>query len=293
MAASSVIRQRCATACVLGHEMASVTQLLVPDAASETLRHMADAAQRAGALLLDFRSRHHMLQPAQKTAGDFVTAADRAAEVLIAETLGAAYPTYGWLGEEGGARGPQDGLRWIVDPLDGTTNYLKGLPHWAISIALCKGDDVICAVVFDPAKTEMFVAERGRGAHLNGAAMRVSEKVPLDHAVFATGVPAGGRITHLPDCLGDLERLMPQTAGIRRWGAAALDLAYVAAGRLEGYWERNLGPWDVAAGMLLVREAGGVVAPLWPGRSVLASGSFIAANADLAPVLAGFIGTRQ
>lgn len=266
---------------------------LLPDTASETLRAMANAAQHAGALLLDFATRRQSLQPSQKSAGDFVTTADRAAEALIFDMLGARYPAYGWLGEEGGARGPQDGPRWIVDPLDGTTNYLKGLPHWAVSIALCEGKDVLCAVVYDPAKAEMFVAERGRGAYLNGAAIRVSEAVPLDAALFATGVPAGGRISHLPDCLDDLERLMPQSAGIRRWGAAALDLAYVAAGRIEGYWERNLGPWDVAAGMLLVREAGGDVSPLWVGRSVLSSGSFIAANAELAPALAAFIGTRE
>jgi myo-inositol-1(or 4)-monophosphatase len=277
----------------LADDMKGVGAELLPETASDTLCAMADAARRAGALLLRARADRQGLNAQQKTAGDFVTSADRAAETLIAGTLGAAYPTYGWLGEEGGARGPQDGLRWIVDPLDGTTNYLKGLPHWAVSIALCDGEDVLCAVVYDPAKTEMFVAERGRGAHLNGAAIRVSDAVPMDAAVFATGVPAGGRITHLPDCLADLERLMPQTAGIRRWGAAALDLAYVAAGRLEGYWERNLGPWDVAAGVLLVVEAGGVVAPLWPPRSVLSSGSFIATNAQLAPALTGFIGTRE
>ncbi|KIN71099.1 Inositol monophosphatase family protein [Sulfitobacter guttiformis KCTC 32187] len=266
---------------------------MLPDTASQTLQLMADVALRAGDVLLDYRTRRQTLRTEQKTAGDFVTDADRAAEALISAALGAAYPTYGWLGEEGGARGAQDGLRWVVDPLDGTTNYLKGLPHWAISIALYKGEEALCALVYDPAKAEMFVAERGHGAYLNGVAMQVSNSVPLDEALFATGVPAGGRITHLPDCLDDLERLMPQTAGIRRWGAAALDLAYVAAGRLEGYWERNLGAWDVAAGTLLVQEAGGVVTPLWSGRSVLSSGSFIATNAELAPALSGFIGTRE
>lgn len=254
---------------------------------------MADAAHQAGALLLDFAGRRQSLQREQKTVGDFVSAADRAAETLIAERLGTAFPDHGWLGEESGARGAQDGLRWVVDPLDGTTNFLKGLPHWAVSIALCHGEDVLCAVVYDPSKTEMFVAERGCGAHLNGVPLQVSGGVPLEAAIFATGVPAGGRITYLPDCLDDLAQLMPQTAGIRRWGAAALDLAYVAAGRFDGYWERNLGPWDVAAGILLVREAGGVVSPLWPDRSVLASGSFIAANAGLGPILSSFIGTRE
>jgi myo-inositol-1(or 4)-monophosphatase len=275
--------------------------LPLPDTASPALVTMAKAAYAAGALLLDASSRRQGLRRQQKTAGDFVSEADRAAETLIAQILQEAYPAYGWLGEESGARAGTGtsmvtntgtDLRWIVDPLDGTTNFLKGLPHWAVSIALCRGDDVLCAIVHDPAKSETFVAEQGRGAHLNGTPLQVSAGIPLTEALFATGVPAGGRITYLPDCLGDLERLMPQTAGIRRWGAAALDLAYVAAGRLEGYWERNLGPWDVAAGMLLVTEAGGTVMPLWEGRGVLSSGSFIAGNADLGPHLAAFIGTR-
>jgi myo-inositol-1(or 4)-monophosphatase len=269
------------------------SDLPLPKSASNTLRIMALAAHQAGALLLDASASRQTLGIAQKTAGDFVSEADRSAEALIAEILGDAFPDYGWLGEETGTRQGTGDLRWIIDPLDGTTNFLKGLPHWAVSIALCEGEETLCALVYDPAKGEMFTAERGCGAFLNGARQSVSSGIPLDAALFATGVPAGGRITHLPDCLDDLERLMPKTAGIRRWGAAALDLAYVAAGRLEGYWERNLGAWDVAAGMLLVAEAGGSVKPLWPGRSVLSSGSFIAANSDLGPDLASLIGTRQ
>ncbi|WP_425431855.1 inositol monophosphatase family protein [Jannaschia pohangensis] len=256
---------------------------------------MVDAAHRAGALLLGAAQGRHTLRIDEKTAGDFVSDADRAAEALIADDLGNAFPEYGWLGEESGLRPASAGntLTWVVDPLDGTTNFLKGLPHWAVSIALCDGEDILCAVVHDPAKTETFVAEKGRGAYLNGRPIAVSEGISLQAALFATGVPAGGRVTYLNDCLGDLERLMPKTAGIRRWGAAALDLAYVAAGRIDGYWERNLGPWDVAAGILLVTEAGGTVSRLWPGRSVLSCGSFIAANAALGPELAAMIGTRE
>jgi myo-inositol-1(or 4)-monophosphatase len=254
---------------------------------------MAQAAHQAGQLLQDAFGSRLTLGVAQKTAGDFVSEADHAAENLISRLLTQDFPDYGWLGEETGIRAGRGNLRWIVDPLDGTTNFLKGLPHWAVSIALSDGEEILCAVVHDPAKSETFVAERGRGAYLNGTPLQVSRDVALDAALFATGVPAGGRITYLPDCLADLERLMPKTAGIRRWGAAALDLAYVAAGRIDGYWERNLGAWDVAAGTLLVTEAGGSVMPLWEGRSVLSSGSFIASNADLGPQLAALIGRRK
>lgn len=267
---------------------------LVPETASAHLRKMVDVALRAGSLLLSASAHRGALRVEEKTAGDFVSQADRAAEKLIAELLERDFPGYGWQGEESGIIAAEEsGLRWLVDPLDGTTNFLKGLPHWAVSIALCRGEDILCAVIHDPAKSETFAAEAGQGAFLNGHLIGVSSGVALGAALFATGVPAGGRITYLPDCLADLERLMPRCAGIRRNGAAALDLAYVAAGRLEGYWERNLGPWDVAAGILLVQEAGGQVVPLWSGKSVLSSGSFIASNGDLGPELRTLIGTRD
>jgi myo-inositol-1(or 4)-monophosphatase len=254
-----------------------------PDALSE----MKEAALQAGDLLVAASKRRSDLNITEKTAGDFVSDADLGAEAVIRAQLNG---TYGWIGEESGDQtGGNTGLRWIVDPLDGTTNFLKGLPHWAVSIALCDGDDPICAVVHDPVKNETFTAESGKGAYLNDAPIHVSTGIALSAAIFATGVPAGGRVTYLSSCLQDLENLMPQTAGIRRWGAASLDLAYVAAGRLEGYWERNLGPWDIAAGSLLVREAGGHVTPLWDDMTVLQSGSFIASNADLGPTLASYI----
>lgn len=274
--------------------MVSKLATLLPDTASEPLRVMTDAALTAGAYLLAASHERHTMRIDQKTVGDFVSDADRNAEAMIADILGKAFPQYGWLGEESGAGPATDsGMRWVVDPLDGTTNYLKGLPHWAVSIALCRGEEPHCAVVHDPAKGETFVAQKGHGAFLNGVPIRVTNGIPLQDALFATGVPAGGRVTYLPDCLDDLEQLMPRTSGIRRWGAAALDLAYVAAGRLDGYWERNLGAWDVAAGILLVEEAGGKVDRLWSGRSVLSSGSFVASNADLGPELFGLIGKRE
>ncbi|WP_239479931.1 inositol monophosphatase family protein [Actibacterium sp. 188UL27-1] len=243
---------------------------------------MADAALLAGQGLRVASRQLGGLTITEKTRGDFVSNADLQAEKVIFDHLMRHFPDYGWLGEETQERASgQDGLRWIVDPLDGTTNFLKGLPHWAVSIALFQGDDPRAALIYDPAKAEMFCAENGKGAYLNGQAITVSEAVPFSAAVVASGVPAGGRTTYLPHCLDDLRQLMPQTAGLRRWGAAALDLAYVAAGRFDAYWERNLGPWDIAAGMLIVREAGGRFTPLWADQDVLSSGSFLASNGAL------------
>lgn len=255
---------------------------LLPSSASDRLRVMARAAVCAGESLTHAAKSLTTLTISEKTTGDFVSNADTDAEQVISDILLAHSPDYGWLGEETGARtGGTSNLRWVVDPLDGTVNFLRGLPHWAVSIALCDGDTPIAAIVFDPAKGELFCAEQGKGAHLNGQPLSVSKDVPLDAALMATGLPAGGRITHLPHSLQDLAATMPQTAGLRRWGAAALDLAYVAAGRFDCYWERNLGAWDIAAGILLVQEAGGRVTPLWADQDMLSSGSFLATNGDL------------
>jgi myo-inositol-1(or 4)-monophosphatase len=254
----------------------------LPPEASDTLHIMAQAASLAGQGLLQAADRLSSLKITEKTTGDFVSDADMMAEKTISNHLMQRYPDYGWLGEETGTKpGRSSGLRWIVDPLDGTVNFLKGLPHWAVSIALCDGETPLAAIVFDPAKRELFSAERGGGAYLNGNPIAVSRDVPLSSALMATGLPAGGRITYLPHSLQDLNATMPHTAGLRRWGAAALDLAYVAAGRFDCYWERNLGPWDIAAGILLVQEAGGRVTPLWSDRSILSSGSFLASNGAL------------
>ena len=248
---------------------------------SANLNLMIKAARRAGrSLVKDFRE-VEQLQVSTKGPGDFVTRADREAERLIREDLTTGRPSYGWLGEETGETpGTDPTRRWIVDPLDGTSNFLHGLPHWAISIALEHKGEVVSAVVFDAAKGELFYAEKGLGAFLNDQRLRVSGRNRMGEALFATGVPFGARPA-LPATLQDIARLMPVSAGLRRWGAAALDLAYVAAGRLDGYWERGLSPWDVAAGLLLVREAGGFAEPLRPGTSMLETGSLIAANAEL------------
>jgi myo-inositol-1(or 4)-monophosphatase len=248
---------------------------------SANLNLMIKAARKAGrGLVKDFREVEN-LQVSVKGAGDFVSRADTTAERTIKDELMGGRPTYGWLGEETGETDGQDPTRrWIVDPLDGTTNFLHGLPHWAVSIALEHKREIVAAVVFDPAKDEMFVAEKGQGAWMNESRIRVSGRRAMDEALFATGVPFGTKKT-LPATMRDLARLMPATAGVRRFGAAALDLAYVAAGRVDGYWEREINAWDMAAGLLLVREAGGFAEAVREDGEIFASGSVIAANADL------------
>lgn len=252
--------------------------------ASPTLNVMIKAARRAGRSLVRDFNEVESLQVSVKGAGDFVTAADRRAEEMIREDLMAARPAYGWLAEESTEeKGRDPTRRWIVDPLDGTTNFLHGLPHWAVSIALEHKGKIVAGVVFDPAKDEIFVAETGQGAWMNDKRARVSARRDMATALFATGVPFGAK-RGLPRMLREFSALMPRTAGVRRWGAASLDLAYVTVGRLDGYWERELSPWDIAAGELLVREAGGLVAA--PGEQAgqgdpVTSGAIIAANPNL------------
>ncbi len=248
---------------------------------SANLNLMLKAARRAGkSLVKDFREVEN-LQVSTKGPGDFVSKADREAERMIKEDLMAARPTYGWLGEESTPEAGVDPTRrWIVDPLDGTTNFLHGMPHWAVSIALEHKGEIVSAVVFDAAKDEMFWAEKGAGAWMNERRLRVSGRRAMHEAVFATGVPFGAKKT-LPAMLADLARLMPACAGVRRWGAASLDLAYVAAGRFDGYWERELQAWDIAAGILLVREAGGIVQAVREGDDILEKGAVLCSNDSL------------
>lgn len=245
---------------------------------SANLNIMIKAARKAGrSLVKDFREVEN-LQVSSKGPGDFVSKADREAERIIKEELMGARPTYGWLGEETGEDAGQDPTRrWIVDPLDGTTNFLHGLPHWAISIALEHKGEIVSGVIFDAAKDELYWAEKGAGAWMNDKRLRVSGRRNMIESIFATGVPFAGR-GPLPATLQDLARLMPVCAGVRRWGAASLDLAYVAAGRYEGYWERSLNAWDIAAGMILVKEAGGMVSAIREGDDPLEKGALICGN---------------
>ncbi|MGI3209811.1 inositol monophosphatase family protein [Roseovarius tibetensis] len=256
---------------------------------SANLNVMLKAARKAGRTLVkDFKEVEN-LQVSTKGAGDFVSRADIAAEKILKAELMNARPNYGWLAEEGGEEPGKDPTRrWIVDPLDGTTNFLHGLPHWAVSIALEHKGEIVAGVVYDPAKDEAFFAEKGAGAWMNDSRLRVSGRHKMSEAIFATGLPFGGR-ADLPETLQDLARLLPTCAGVRRWGAAALDMAYVAAGRYDGFWERRLSPWDLAAGIIIVREAGGLVDPLTRGENIVESGDVICANEPLFDKFVGVI----
>jgi myo-inositol-1(or 4)-monophosphatase len=249
---------------------------------SANLNLMIKAARAAGrSLVKDFREVEN-LQVSMKGAGDFVSRADIAAEKIIRDELMGARPNYGWLAEESDAvDGADPTRRWIVDPLDGTTNFLHGLPHWAVSIALEHKGEIVSAVIFDAAKDEMFFAEKGQGAWLNESRLRVSGRRVMIEALFATGLPFG-TMPDLPAALKDLSQLLPVCSGVRRLGAAALDLAYVAAGRYDGYWERGLNAWDVAAGVLIVKEAGGLVDTIRPeGGNPVHDRNILATNAEL------------
>ncbi len=238
---------------------------------------MIAAAQKASRNMVRDFGEVENLQVSRKGPADFVSTADRRAEQTIRAELLKARPKYGFILEEGGViEGSDTSNRWIVDPLDGTTNFLHGVPHFAISIALERDNDVFAGVVYDPVKDELFWAEKGAGAHLNNRRLRVSSREGLDEGLFATGIPFKGTPAH--DVFHrQLAAVMMVAAGVRRQGAASLDLAYVAAGRYDGYWENRINYWDVAAGTVIVREAGGFVSTLdgergfVPGRGVVAT----------------------
>ncbi|RFC65297.1 inositol monophosphatase [Fulvimarina endophytica] len=231
-------------------------------ARSALLNVMSQAATKAGrGLVRDFGEVQH-LQVSMKGPADFVSSADRKAEEVVFKELSRVRPDWGFLMEERGAiegRDPQH--RWIVDPLDGTTNFLHGLPMFAVSIALERDGEIVAAVVFNPAMDEMYTAEKGGGAYLNDRRIRVGARKTLPECLFGTGIPFMGLGDHA-GFLYELRQLMGESAGIRRYGAASLDLAFLAAGRLDGFWEHALKPWDIAAGSLLVKEAGGFVTGL-------------------------------
>jgi myo-inositol-1(or 4)-monophosphatase len=257
---------------------------------SAHLTIMANAAQRAAKQLLRDFNEVEQLQVSIKGPSDFVSQADLKAEAMIKQDLNKARPGYAFLMEESGASGSENWTwRWVVDPLDGTTNFLHGMPHWAISIGLERrlpdgGVEVAAGVVYAPATDEMFWAEKGSGAFMNDRRLRVSARRELSQAVFATGIPFAVAPPRQRFAFArTLGTLMPQVAGIRRFGAAALDLAWVAAGRFDGYWEIGIKPWDVSAGILLVREAGGTVTDP-AGRDQIGA-DIVAGNAPLHPKL--------
>ncbi|WP_085907212.1 inositol monophosphatase family protein [Kiloniella majae] len=244
---------------------------------------MIRAAEKAARSLKRDFGEVENLQVSKKGPADFVSTADLKAEKILKEELKKARPEFGFLTEEAGVeKGESNDERWIIDPLDGTTNFLHGLPHFAISIALEVRGEIVAALVYDPIKDEMYTAEKGNGAYLNDRRLRVSGRVSLDSTIIATGTPFLGRGDRGP-FLREINAVMAQTAGVRRWGAAALDLAYVAAGRYDAFWERDLSPWDVAAGLLLVKEAGGSVTEVDGRAFMLKSQSILCANIDLHP----------
>lgn len=240
-----------------------------------------EAALNAGRILLRYADRAHTLQITDKGGNDFVSNADMEAEQAIVQRLTSAYPEHLVICEEIGQVGPADSnYQWLIDPLDGTTNFIHNFPHYAVSIGLRKDNDIIAAVVYDPIKNELFEASRGGGATLNNRKIRVGKKTSLSGALLGTGVPYSNP-QDLDEYLAVLRELIKGTAGIRRAGAAALDLAYVAAGRLDGFWEFGLRVWDIAAGALLVREAGGQIGDLSGGGRHFETGDTLAANPTL------------
>jgi myo-inositol-1(or 4)-monophosphatase len=239
---------------------------------------MIKAAYRAGKSLKRDLGEVENLQVSLKGPRNFVTAADRRAEEIVRTELAKARPDYGFLGEESGTHAGADKThRWIVDPLDGTTNFLHGIPHFAVSIALERAGAIVAALTYNPANDDLFVAERGKGAFLNDRRIRVAARTRLAEAVVACGLPHFGR-GDLAVAHHEIFAAQQHFAGLRRYGAATLDLAWIAAGRLDAYWERDLSPWDLAAGMLLVREAGGFVTDLDGGDAVIAKGQVVAGN---------------
>ena len=252
---------------------------------SALLKVMSDAARKAArGLNRDFGELAE-LQVARKAPADFVSAADLKAEQTIFEMLSKARPGYGFLGEERGLiEGTDKTHTWIVDPLDGTTNFLHAIPHFAINIALQREGAVVAAVTYNPISNDLFWAEKGKGAFVNDKRLRVAARTRMDEAVMATGIPFLGHGQHAT-FLKELHQISQRVAGVRRFGSAALDLAWVAAGRYDAYWERDLNPWDLAAGILLVTEAGGRVTNCEGEDDVLGSGSVCAGNLEIQPQL--------
>ncbi len=252
------------------------------------------AARAAGKVIVKGYEQLDRVQTEMKSANDFVTNIDKEAEQAIIDTLLKAYPDHGIVAEESGVIGNKESdYIWIIDPLDGTTNFIRGIPHFSVSIALKVKDRLEQGVVYDPIREELFTASRGAGAQLNGYRMRVAELPDMRGALFTTGFPFKAR-QHLPAYMEMFTALFEKGGDVRRAGSAALDLAYVAAGRADAFWELGLKPWDMAAGELLVREAGGIVCDFVCGHNQLKSGNVVAANSrvtrDILKTIKPFLG---
>ena len=245
---------------------------------SALINVMVKAALRAGRSLKRDLGEIEHLQVSLKGPANFVSLADKRAEEMLYADLAKARPGYGFLGEEGGAREGTDKTHtWIVDPLDGTTNFLHGIPQFAISIGLKRDDTIIAGVVYNPANDELYIAERGKGAFLNDQRLRVAGRRKLGDCVIGCGLPHIGRGDHAL-FRAEMTAIQDKVAGLRRFGAASLDLAFVAAGRLDGFWERDLSPWDIAAGQILLREAGGTVSGIEGRDDAFTTGHVVCGN---------------
>lgn len=246
------------------------------------MQPMANIALRAARRAADFiaQSFDHPeeREVTAKALNDFVSDVDRRAEQLIITTIQAAHPDHAILAEESGASETDSEYTWIIDPLDGTLNFLQGIPHFSVSIAVRRGRHLQHGVIIDPIRHEEYVASRGYGAQLNGKRIRVSKRTKIAECILGTGIPPASLATRLDSYMAGLHSFTSQARAIRRAGSAALDLAYVAAGRTDGFWEIGLSEWDIAAGILMVREAGGFVSDLAGGESYLDSGDIVAAN---------------
>src|SRR6476469_6303563 len=245
---------------------------------SALINVMVKAARRAGRSLKRDLGEVENLQVSMKGPANFVSLADKRAEEMLYSDLNKARPGYGFLGEEGGNReGTDKSHMWVVDPLDGTTNFLHGIPHFAVSMALERDGAVVAGLIYNPATDEMFIAEKGKGAFLNDQRIRVAARTRLAEAIVACGIAHHG---HGDVSLSrkEIGAVQEHVAGVRRFGAAALDLAWIAAGRLDGYWERTLKPWDLAAGLVLVREAGGFVTDCEGQDEIFSKGHVVAGN---------------
>ncbi|MCQ4158377.1 inositol monophosphatase [Roseomonas sp. GC11] len=256
---------------------------------SPALNVVVNAVQKAGKRLLRDFGEVEQLQVSMKGPGDFVSQADLRAEETLRAELGKARPNFAFLGEEQGESGDANWeWRWVIDPLDGTTNFLHGIPHWAVSVGIEKRtgentSEIVAGVIYNPAADELFWAEKGMGAFLNDRRLRVSGRRDMIQAVFATGIPFA-KTPRKAEFSAILAKLMPQVAGVRRMGAAALDLAWTAAGRYEGYWELGINKWDIAAGLIILKEAGGWATDM-EGNDPYVSGNVIAGNPLLQPKL--------
>jgi myo-inositol-1(or 4)-monophosphatase len=254
---------------------------------------MVFAAHKAGRKLIRDFGEVEQLQVSRKGPADFVSTADKKAEQAVFEELSKARPKFGFLMEESDEIvGSDISNRWIVDPLDGTTNFLHGIPHFAVSIALERDSEIFAGVIHEPITDQTFWAEKGKGAFLNNRRLRVSARKDMSESLFATGMPFMGT-PHHDRFMKELAAVMEVSAGVRRYGAASLDLAWVAAGRYDGYWETGLSPWDIAAGIVLVREAGGYVTDMAGKGNMLSTGGIIAGNDSLHGPLSSLLRKAQ